>query len=146
MACRMVSSLIARAVEAGQPEGKVLEHFSALSSRRTFTQISNDLMGERRSPNQVVGEWLLSWYADELPGAGRNIQDPMWNLRRFFPSSALVDARVASGGGVSNLMLEELDARYLELEISSPTQIAYTQPGGSPLSVARTDMALLRVR
>ena len=146
MACRMVSSLIARAVDAGQSETKVLERFSALPSRRTFTQISNDLMGERRSPNQVVGEWLLSWYADELPGANRAIQDPMWDLRRFFPSSVLVDARVSPRGGVSNLVLEELDARYLELEITSPTQIAYTQPGGSPLSVARTDMALLRVR
>lgn len=146
MACRMVSSLIARAVEAGQPESKVLERFSALPSRRSFTQISNDLMGEQRSPNQVVGEWLLSWYADELPGASRAIQDPMWDLRRFFPASVLVDARVSPRGGVSNLMLEELDARYLELEVTSPTQIAYTQPGGSPLPVTRTDMALLRVR
>jgi hypothetical protein len=146
MACRMVSSLIARAVESGQTESKVLERFSALSSRRTFTQISNDLMGERRSPNQVVGEWLLSWYADELPGASKAIQDPMWDLRRFFPSNVLVDARVSPRGGVSNLMLEELDARYLELEVTSPTQIAYTQLGGSPLSVLRTDMALLRVR
>ena len=145
-ACRMVSSLIARAVESGQPESSVLERFSALASRRTFTQISNDLMGERKSPNQVVGEWLLSWYADELPGASKAIQDPMWDLRRFFPTSVLVDARVSSRGGVSNLMLEELDARYLELEVTSPTQIAYTQPGGSPLSVSRTDMALLRVR
>jgi hypothetical protein len=146
MACRMVSSLIARAVESGQPESAVLERFSALASRRTFTQISNDLMGERKSPNQVVGEWLLSWYADELPGASKTIQDPMWDLRRFFPSSVLVDARVSSRGGVSNLILEELDARYLEVEITSPTQIAFTQPGGSPLSVSRTDMALLRVR
>jgi hypothetical protein len=146
LACRMVSSLIARAVEAGQSETSALERFSALSSRRTFTQISNDLLGERRSPNQVVGEWLLSWYADELPGASAAIQDPMWDLRRFFPSSVLVDARVSPRGGVSSLILEELDARYLELEISSPTQIAYTQPGGSPLSVTRTDMALLRVR
>jgi hypothetical protein len=146
MACRMVSSLIARAVEAGQSETNVLERFSALPARRTFTQISNDLMGERRSPNQVVGEWLLSWYADELPGASTAIQDPMWDLRHFFPTSVLVDARVSPRGGVSNLMLEELDARYLELEITSPTQIAYTLPGGSPLSVTRTDMALLRVR
>jgi hypothetical protein len=146
MACRMVSSLIARAVESGQPETKVLERFSTLSSRRTFTQISNDLMGQRRSPNQVVGEWLLSWYADELPGASKAIQDPMWDLRRFFPSSVLVDGRVSPRGGVSTLMLEELDARYLEVEVTSPTQIAYTQPGGSPLSVDRTDMALLRVR
>src|SRR6185503_12875522 len=99
-----------------------------------------------KSPNQVVGEWLLSWYADELPGTSKAIQDPMWDLRRFFPTSVLVDARVSSRGGVSNLMLEELDARYLELEVTSPTQIAYTQPGGSPLSVSRTDMALLRVR
>jgi hypothetical protein len=146
MACRMVSSLIARAVETGQSEAQVLERFSTLSSRRTFTQISNDLTGERRSPNQVVGEWLLSWYADELPGASKAIQDPMWDLRRFFPSTVLVDARVSPRGGVSNLMLEELDARYLELEITSPTQIAYTRPGGSPLSITRTDMALLRVR
>jgi hypothetical protein len=145
MACRMVSSLIARAVEAGQPESKVLERFSTLSSRRTFTQISNDLTGERRSPNQVVGEWLLSWYADELPGTSKSIQDPMWNLRRFFPSSVLVDGRVSSRGGVSNLTLEELDARYLEVEVTGPTQIAYTQPGGSPLSADRTDLALLRV-
>ena len=146
MACRMVSSLIARAVEGGQPEATVLERFSGLQSRRTFTQISNDLSGERRSPNQVVGEWLLSWYADELPGASRAIQDPMWDLRRFFPASVLVDARVSHRGGVSNLILEELDARYLELDVTSPTQIAYTGIGGSPLSVARTDMALLRVR
>jgi hypothetical protein len=146
MACRMVSSLIARAVEAGQPEAKVLERFSTLPSRRSFTQIANDLTGQHRSPNQVVGEWLLSWYADELPGASKAIQDPMWDLRRFFPASVLVDARVSAQGGVSNLILEEIDARYLELEISSPTQIAYTSPRGAPLSVARTDMALLRVR
>ena len=146
LACRMVSSLIARAVESGQPESAVLERFSSLPSRRTFTQISNDLMGERKTPNQVVGEWLLSWYADELPGASMAIQDPMWDLRRFFPSSVLVDARVSSRGGVSSLMLEELDARYLEVEVASPTQIAYTQPGGSPLATTRTDMALLRVR
>jgi hypothetical protein len=146
MACRMVSSLLARAVESGQPQTKVLERFSAMPSRRTFTQISNELMGLERSPNQVVGEWLLSWYADELPGASDAIQDPMWNLRSFFPSATLVDARVSPVGGVSNLALEELDARYLELEITSPTQIAYTRPDGSPLSTSRTDMALLRVR
>lgn len=146
MACRMVSSLIARAVEAGQPEATVLERFSTLPSRRSFTQIANDLTGQHRSPNQVVGEWLLSWYADELPGASKAIQDPMWDLRRFFPSSVLVDARVSAQGGVSNLILEEIDARYLEFETSSPTQIAYTSPRGAPLSVARTDMALLRVR
>ncbi len=146
MACRMVSSLIARAVESGQPQAAVLERFSSLPARRTFTQISNDLTGQRRSPNQVVGEWLLSWYADELPGASPAIQDPMWDLRRFFPASVLVDAHVSAGGGVSTLMLEELDARYLEVEVSGPTQIAYTAPEGQPLSVSRTDLALLRVR
>jgi hypothetical protein len=146
MACRMVSSLIAKAVQAGQPEIRALERFTALSSRRSFTQISNDLLGEQRSPNQVVGEWLLSWYADELPGTSPAIQDPMWNLRRFFPANVLVDAKVPERGGVSNLALEELDARYIELDIASPTQIAYTRPGGYPLSTSRTDLALLRVR
>lgn len=146
MACRMVSSLIARAVEEGQPASAVLEHFSALKSRRTFTQIANELTGEAHTPNQVVGEWLLSWYADEMPGTGEAIQDPMWNLRRFFPASTLVDARVSPRGGVSMLALEELDARYLEISVGGPTQIAYTRPGGGPLSTDRTDMALLRVR
>lgn len=146
LACRMVSSLLARAVESGQTETRALERFSALSSRRTFTQISNELMGESRTPNQVVGEWLLSWYADELPGTARSIQDPMWNLRRFFPASQLVDARVSSAGGVSSLALEELDARYLEINVAGATQIAYTGAGGAPLSIERTDMALLRVR
>ncbi|MEO8200923.1 MAG: hypothetical protein ABI679_10415 [Gemmatimonadota bacterium] len=146
MACRMVSSLIARAVEEGQPEASVLEHFSSLKSRRTFTQIANELTGQSRTPNQVVGEWLLSWYADEMPGTGEAIQDPMWNLRRFFPPSTLVDARVSSRGGVSMLSLEELDARYLEISVGGPTQISYTRRGGGPLSTDRTDMALLRVR
>ena len=146
MACRMVSSLIARAVESGQPETKVLERFSALQTRRTFTQISNDLLGERKTPNQVVGEWLLSWYADELPGTSKAIQDPMWDLRKFYPSGTLVDAHVSPVGGVSNLALEELDARYLEVQVTRPTQIAYTAPNGAPLSTNRTDMALLRVR
>lgn len=146
MACRMVSSLIARAVEEGQPETAVLEHYSALKSRRTFTQIANELTGESRTPNQVVGEWLLSWYADEMPGTSESIQDPMWNLRRFFPPSTLVDARVSARGGVSMLALEELDARYLEVTVGGPTQISYTRPGGGPLSTDRTDMALLRVR
>jgi hypothetical protein len=146
MACRMVSSLIARTIEEGQPETKVLERFSALKSRQTFTQISNELSGQSRTPNQVVGEWLLSWYADEMPGTSPTIQDPMWNLRRFFPSSALVDARVSPRGGVSTLDLEELDARYLEIQTSGATQIAYTRPGGGPLSTDRTDMALLRVQ
>ncbi len=146
MACRMVSSLIARAVEEGQPETKVLERFSALKSRQTFTEISNELNGENRTPNQVVGEWLLSWYADEMPGTSAAIQDPMWNLRRFFPAATLVDARVSQSGGVSMLALEELDARYLEITTAGPTQIAYTQPNGGALNVSRTDMALLRVQ
>jgi hypothetical protein len=146
MACRMVSSLIARAVEEGQPETQVLERFSALPSRQTFTEISNELLGESRTPNQVVGEWLLSWYADEMPGTSPAIQDPMWNLRRFFPASSLVDARVSQRGGVSALALEELDARYIEVDAKEGTEIAYTQPGGGSLSTARTDMALLRVR
>lgn len=146
MACRMVSSLIARAVAGGQPEMRVLERFSALPSRLSFTQIANALNGEHRLPNQVVGEWLLSWYADEMPGTSAAIQDPMWNLRRFFPPSALVDAHIAQGGGVSNLVLEELDARYLELTVDPGTRIAYTTQDGHPLSTSHTDMALLRVR
>jgi len=146
MACRMVSSLISHAVAAGQPEVRVLEEFSGLRNRLTFTQISNDLSGESRTPNQAVGEWLLSWYADELPGTSAAIQDPMWNLRRFFPSSALVDAYIATGGGVTNLVLDELDARYLEIHAGRDARIAYTAPDGAPLSTAQTDMALLRVR
>lgn len=146
MACRMVSSLISHAVAAGQPEGRVLEEFSGLPNRKTFTQISNELSGESRTPNQAVGEWLLSWYADEMPGTSAAIQDPMWNLRRFFPSSALVDAYIASGGGVTNLVLDELDARYLEIQAGRDARIAYTAPGGAPLSTAQTDMAILRVR
>jgi hypothetical protein len=146
MACRMVSSLISHAIAAGQPETKVLERFSALRTRQTFTQISNALSGERQSPNQVVGEWLLSWYADEMPGTSPAIQDRMWDLRRFFPPSALVDAYVSQGGGVTNLALEELDARYLEIHVDRDAQIAYTAPGGAPLPTTATDMALLRVR
>lgn len=146
MACRMVSSLISHAIAAGQPETKVLERFSALRNRQTFTQISNALSGEERSPNQAVGEWLLSWYADEMPGTSPAIQDPMWDLRRFFPPSALVDAYISQGGGVTNLALDELDARYLEIHVDRDAQIAYTAPGGAPLRTTETDMALLRVR
>lgn len=146
MACRMVSSLISHAVATGQSETRVLERFSGMPYRQTFTQISNALTGESRSPNQAVGEWLLSWYADELPGTSAAIQDPMWNLRSFFPSSALVDAHIAPGGGVTNLVLDELDARYLELNVGPDARIAYTSPNGAPLSASQTDMALLRVR
>lgn len=146
MACRMVSSLISHAVAAGKPEERVLEEFSGLANRQTFTQISNELSGEARTPNQAVGEWLLSWYADEMPGTSATIQDPMWNLRGFFPSSALVDAYISTGGGVTNLVLDELDARYLEIQAGRDARIAYTAPGGAPLSTAQTDMALLRVR
>ncbi|MEP7326579.1 MAG: hypothetical protein ABI836_11565 [Gemmatimonadota bacterium] len=146
MACRMVSSLISHAVAAGQPEGRVLEEFSGLPSRQTFTQISNELSGESLTPNQAVGEWLLSWYADEMPGTSTSIQDPMWDLRRFFPSSALVDAYIASGGGVTSLVLDELDARYLQIQAGRNTRIAYTAPNGAPLATTQTDMALLRVR
>jgi hypothetical protein len=70
----------------------------------------------------------------------------MWNLRRFFPRSTLVDAYIATGGGVTNLVLDELDARYLELHVDQDARIAYTAPDGAALATTQTDMALLRVR
>ena len=146
MACRMVSALIARAVLQGRPLEQVLERFSSLPERQSFTQVSNALTGTVRPPNEVVGEWLLSWYADELPGTSPAIQDPMWNLRRFFPASTLVDARVSIGGGESLLQLAELDARYIEITTAGPTRLGYTARDGSSLPTGRSDLAILRVR
>jgi hypothetical protein len=65
-------------------------------------------------------------------GTSATIQDPMWNLRGFFPSSALVDAYISTGGGVTNLVLDELDARYLEIQAGRDARIAYTAPGALP--------------
>ncbi|MGE0352978.1 MAG: hypothetical protein AB7I33_05065 [Gemmatimonadales bacterium] len=146
MACRMVSALLARAIAAGEPMPAVLERYSALPSRQTFTQIANALTGTIRPPNQVVGEWLLSWYADELPGTAAALQDPTWNLRRFYSPEALLDARVSTGGGVSSLALVDLDARYIDITTAGPTRIAYTSLTGVPLGSSRTDLAILRVR
>ena len=55
MACRMVSALIARAVLQGRPLEQVLERFSSLPERQSFTQVSNALTGTVRPPNEVVG-------------------------------------------------------------------------------------------
>ncbi len=146
MACQMVAALISRAVESGQPLDTALARFSRLPERRTFTQVSNALRGTSDPPNKVVGDWLLSWYADELPGASADIQDPMWNLRSFFSPSLLADVTVSPAGAVSTMHLTDLDARYIQIPARGAVRISYTGAGGAPLSVQRTDLALLRVR
>lgn len=146
MACQMVAALVARAVEAGQPLDSVLARFSRLPERRTFTQISNALRGTSDPPSTVVGDWLLSWYADELPGASADIQDPMWNLRSFFPASLLADVTVSPAGAISTMHLNDLDARYIQIPARGAVSVAYTGAGGTPLTIERTDLALLRVR
>ena len=145
-ACLMVSSLVSRAVERGEPLSRVLETYSMLPARLTFTEVSNGLLGESRPAPDVVGEWLLSWYADELPGASPSIQNPMWNLRAFFPAEDLVDERIRPWGGHRSIRLRGIDASYVSVTTGSPVRVGWTAPDGSPLPADRTGLALLRIR
>ncbi|MGH7656891.1 MAG: hypothetical protein ACREL6_01565, partial [Gemmatimonadales bacterium] len=144
-ACQMVSALISRAVARGQPLARVLQTWSSLPERLTFTGVSNALSRESRLPNQVVGEWLLSWYADEMPGASRSIQDPMWNLRAFFPASDLVDASIQRWGGSRTVRLQGLDASYIMVHTDGPSRLVFTATDGGVMPSDRTDLVLLRV-
>jgi hypothetical protein len=142
----MVGALVSRAVDRGVPLSQVLETYSMLPSRLTFTDVSNGLLGETRAPEEVVGEWLLSWYADELPGAEPAIQDPMWNLRAFFPADDLVDERIRPWGGHRTIRLRGIDASYVSVTTGSPVRVGWTSPDGTAFPTNRTGLALLRVR
>lgn len=125
--------------------------FIGLRNRLTFAGAANEYLGTAGRPNDILGEWLLLWYADDqVAGTAPALQDQALRWRSAFGVPTfpypVPDARLVPGAALSFAMGEP-DVHHAEVAVSAGQYAWYVAAsGGGALLTERTDLVVLRVR
>jgi hypothetical protein len=151
LGCHIIRYSLEQAELAGISNPTAITRFLGAVDRSTTQAVFNAMNGTSKSARDVMGEFLLSWAADEVPGASASIQDRTWQLKSAFAPNLgsspfnIPEATIAPGSAVS-LTLFEPSAHYYQVDSATPVWITCAGTDGAPLPMNRAGFAILRTK
>lgn len=150
LGCHLIRYAVEQASLKGVSTVTALTRFLNAVDRTTSSAVFNAINGTSRSSKDVMGEFLLSWAGDEVPGASAALQDRTWQLKAAFSglpglSFNIPEATIAAGSA-RTFTLYEPSAHYFQVVSASPVWLTYAAPDGSPLPLDRTAFGILRLK
>jgi hypothetical protein len=151
LGCHFLRYVVEQADLAGITNETALTRFFAQADRSTTQTIYNGMLGTSKSARDVFGEFLMSWAADEVPGASAVVQDRSYQLKNAWTGLSAGDvwsipeANIAPGTAVVTTLYEP-SVHYYQVVASGAVWVTYAAPTGTPVPVDRTSIGILRVK
>ena len=145
--CQWTSWLSQQAADRGVSIGQVFSRLRDIPKRRTMADMYNAVIGTSRSPSEIVGEWLLSWYADDfVPGTAPPLQDRAFNLRKAVPGYEWPSVTWTDQSTSVRTQIGEPDVYMVEIRASGSTIVDFRLASGENLPGDRLGVAILRAK
>jgi hypothetical protein len=151
IACHFLRYTLEQADVAGITNEAALTRFFAQVDRSTTQVIYNGILGTSKTARDVFGEFLMSWAADEVPGASSVVQDRSYQLKNAWLAISAGDvwsipeATITPGTAVVTTLYEP-SVHYYQVVAPSGIWVTYASPTGAPVPVDRTSIGILRVK
>jgi hypothetical protein len=151
LGCHFLRYSLEQADLAGIANETALTRFFAQADRTTTQAIYNGMLGTSKSARDVFGEFLMSWAADEVPGASSVVQDRSYQLKNAWTGLSagnvwsIPEATIAPGMAVVTTLYEP-SVHYYQVVASGAIWVTYASPTGAPVPVDRTSIGILRVK
>lgn len=147
-ACQAFQYFLARRLREGGSLPGLMTRF-AYARRGTYQDMATAILGRPVTGREAVGDWLLSWYADDrVAGAHPDITNPLFDTPTSHQLAGvpfpLPDHSVTGGGTRLEVVLGEPDARFILFQLQRPLRISVARAGGLPPDFSVLDVAWLR--
>ena len=138
------------AQQVAAKQGTIADMFVAMrpaDSRLTLAEEYNVAMGTVRPSYEVVGEWFLSFYADDyVPGTSPALQDKAVNIRLAERGYEWPAARVNDLGATIPITMGEPDVYIVEVTVTGATRLDVRTLAGAALPGDRIGLGLVRAK
>ncbi|MDQ2668636.1 MAG: hypothetical protein M3Z05_21960 [Gemmatimonadota bacterium] len=151
LGCHFLRYTLEQADLAGITNEAALTRFFAQADRSSTQVIYNGMLGTSKSARDVFGEFLMSWAADEVPGASAVVQDRSYQLKNAWTGLSAGDVwsipeKTITPGTAVVTTLYEPSVHYYQVVTSGAIWVTYAAPNGAPVPVDRTSIGILRVK